>query len=397
MFTILNPHVSDFFASPLSFILLKRRPLRKYGYLIDMPVAEGKKIDVLINNAFSGLIPDKIFRILPGFVRSLWLRLEINYWLKHNQLKGKVTVHFSAKTVSNKKVLLFLCYRNYLNPSSLQKTCRHFEHAIGHLTHYYTIPSGYSKAVKDIPNLILASDVDVTHNEFFNHFFPWYQREMLIVPFAVYERFKVNQPFESRKAKAVATGTFHMLELDASKEHLKDLKEFANASTVHPLRRTIYERKEELSGFIDCYCFPYFESNIKREKKFYERLLPKKLQVAQSSYFSFNIVDKYNEYKYVIVGEEFYNGIPGVGAFEAMACGCVLLGNRNCYTGSGMQEGVHFLGHNNSIEEIVSIIEDANAQPEKLKAISSSAADFVKQHYTPKALYHQFLTTVHSL
>ncbi|HWJ91874.1 MAG TPA: glycosyltransferase [Flavisolibacter sp.] len=396
MFTILNPHVSDFFASPLSFILLKRRPLRKYGYIFDLSVAGGKKVDILINNAFSGLIPDKIFRNIPGFLRTLWLRIELHYWLKHNKLKDRVTVHFNSRTIANRRVLLFLCYRNYLNPGKLKETCAQFETVIGHLTHYYATPSGYSNAVKDIPNLVLACDADVTANPFFRNFFPWYKKEMIIIPFAVYERFKVLTPFEQRKPKAVATGTFHMLELDADQGHLTDLKEYAKANTVHPLRRLIYENKEKYSGEIDCYCYPYFESNVKK-KKWYQKLLPKKLQVSQSSYFSFNIVDKYNEYKFVIVGEEYYNGLPGVGAFEAMACGCVLLGNRECYGGTGLVNGVHFLAHDNSMEQIIALIREGNAAPEQMKRISEAAASFVQANYAPAVLYKKFIHTVETI
>ncbi|MDB5251205.1 MAG: glycosyltransferase [Flaviaesturariibacter sp.] len=396
MFTILNPHVSDFFGSPLSFKLLKRRALRKYGYLLDEHIAAGHKVDVLVNNAFSGLIPDSIFRKLPGAVRSQLLRAELKQWVEHNQLEGKVTVHFSPDTIPDKNILLFLCYRNYLNPAMLRETCRHFSVAIGHLTHYYATPGDYSRAIEGIPNLLLASDVDVTGNTFFRHFFPWYRKPMLVIPFAVYPRFQVVRRFDERKPKAVATGTFHMLELDASHNHLTDLKTYAGARTVHPVRREIYERKEELADTIDCYCFPYFETNVTK-KKWYQRLLPKKLQVAQSSYFSFNIVDKYNEYKYVIVGEEYYNGIPGVGAFEAMACGCVLLGNRTCYAGTGMEDGVHYLGHDNSIEEINALISGGNADPARMLTISKNASALVHSRYAPQALYTQFVHLIQTL
>lgn len=394
MFTILNPHVSDFFTSPLSFIILKRRPLRKYGYLLDQAVAEGRKVDVLINNAFSGLIPDKLFRHVPGFLRKIWLRIEIYYWLKHNNLKGKINVHFDVNTILDKTVLLFLCYRNYLDPKKLRQTCDRFTHAIGHLSHYYATPSGYSNAVKQIPNLILASDADVSKNTFFRHFFPWYNKEIIHLPFAVYDRFHVRQPFETRKSKAVATGTFHMLELDASPHHFADLKKYANANTAHPVRRTIYENKEALREYIDCFCFPYFESNVRKEKKLYEYILPKKMQVSQSTYFSFNIVDKYNEYKYVIVGEEYYNGLPGIGAFEAIACGCVLLGSRDCYRGTGLIEGVHYLGHDNSVENMICLIKKGNEEPERMKAISDKASAFVKEYYAPATLYNNFIRTV---
>jgi len=392
-YTILNPHISDFFGKPLSFVLLKRRALKKYSYLIDVPVAEGEKVNILVNGANSGLIPDSLFRKMPLFLRKQWLRYEMKLWLKHNDLNGKVNIHYSPAAIQDKSTLFFLCYRNFHFPKDLQKTCAAFAQVIGHLSHYYLHPSGYSEAVKDIPNLWLASDADVSGNAFFRHFFPWYQKEIKVVPFAVGDRFVVKTPFESRKQKAVATGTFHMIETDTFANQLQDLKAFADTNTIHPLRRAIYERKEDLSEFIDCFCFPYFETEMK-EKKWYHPFIPKKYKVTQASYFSFNIVDKYNEYRYAIVGEEYFNGLPGIGAFEAMACGCILLGQQDCYAGTGLQKGVHFLAHDNSVEEIIELIKDANASTEKMKTMSAEAACFVKKNYAPAALYQAFLQII---
>ena len=390
-YTILNPHISDFFGLPLAFMLLKRRALKKYSYLIDVPVSQGKKVNILVNGANSGLIPDPLFRKLPLFMRKQWLRYEMKLWLKHNGLQGKVDVHYSSSGIKDKNTLFFLCYRNFSFPTDLQKSCAAFSQAIGHLSHYYLHPTGYSRALKGIPNVSLASDVDVSENAFFRQYFPWYRKEIKVVPFAIADRFVPKVPFESRKPKAVSTGTFHMIETETFNNQLPELKAISN--TIHPLRRSIFENKEKLQDFIDCFCFPYFESEMK-EEKWYHRFIPKRYKVTQASYFSFNIVDKYNEYKYAIVGEEFYNGIPGIGAFEAMACGTVLIGHPDCYKGTGLEPNVHFLPHHNDLEEIKTSIQEANKEPQKMQQMGERASAYVKENLNPVVLQKKFVHAI---
>ena len=70
----------------------------------------------------------------------------------------------------------------------------------------------------------------------------------------------------------------------------------------------------------------------------------RKLDVKQKSYFSFDVVDFFNNNKYALVGEEIY-GLPGIGFFEAMACGCTLLGQSGrFYNSLGLVSGSITLG-----------------------------------------------------
>jgi hypothetical protein len=219
---------------------------------------------------------------------------------------------------------------------------------------------------------------------------------MIMLPFVVADRFKCTKPYSERLPKAVATGTFHMLELDAEGHYFNAVRKFAQTNTVHPIRRLLFENKEKLKDTIDCYCYPFYESNVTK-KKWYEKFLPKKFQVKQSSYFSFNIVDKYNQYKYAIVGEEFYNGIPGIGAFEAMACGTVLIGHPDCYSGTGLQENVHFLPHHNDLTEIDTMIKEVNEETNRMEEMSERASAFVKANYNPVSLQQKFVLTIEAL
>ena len=58
----------------------------------------------------------------------------------------------------------------------------------------------------------------------------------------------------------------------------------------------------------------------------------------------------YNDHKYALVGEEVY-GLPAVGAFEAMASGCVLLGQgEEYYKGLNLRPNVDYLVYDGSLE-----------------------------------------------
>ena len=50
MLTILNPHIDDFLAEPLSYRLVGRRPLKKYEYLLHEPIKRFGFVEVLLWN-----------------------------------------------------------------------------------------------------------------------------------------------------------------------------------------------------------------------------------------------------------------------------------------------------------------------------------------------------------
>ena len=65
MLTILNPHIDDFLAEPLSYRLVGRRPLKKYEYLLHEPVKRFGFVEVL-GGTLSSVIPCKLFCRLPN-------------------------------------------------------------------------------------------------------------------------------------------------------------------------------------------------------------------------------------------------------------------------------------------------------------------------------------------
>ena len=76
-------------------------------------------------------------------------------------------------------------------------------------------------------------------------------------------------------------------------------------------------------------------------------LFKKNNNINQKKYFSFDIVEKYNEYNYVFVGEESITGLPGIGVFEAILCGCRPIINDYCYKGTPLEKSKIPIIYNN--------------------------------------------------
>lgn len=114
------------------------------------------------------------------------------------------------------------------------------------------------------------------------------------------------------------------------------------------------------------------------------------LDVVQADYFSFDIVDFYNHHRFAIVGEEL-SGSPAVGFFEAMACGCVVLGaNSSYYDRLGLEPGVHYLAHDSTIDSIQRAIVRASSDPQASAAMAQAGQRYVQEHCTPPAVWDNF-------
>ena len=332
MYTILNPHISDFLAEPVFYKLAKRRPLKKYGYLISEAVKKDGFINILVDSGTSGFMPMGIYQKLPYYLRLKLSKIEIRWWKRINNFGDEVSVFFLPEKIPNKENLIFFNYKHYKNSAILAKTCSVFKNCIVHLSHYHNDTRLQSSTLKAIPNIYLAADVDISQNLYFKKYFNWYTKNLFILPFAVESRFIQKQPWELRKNKILSMGTFHFFEesyLSGNAPELKDFYETSHAKALHPLRREIFERKDELREHIDCNNSPYIEPNA--GKSIWKIISPAKLFASQQNYFSFDMVDRLNEYKFVIVGEELITGFPGIGTYEALACGCVVIGDKSVY------------------------------------------------------------------
>lgn len=378
-----NPHVDDFLADPPQFKLVGRRPLKKYGYLLQSVIAEEGAVRMCVDSSLSAFVPARIFRWFPGFLRRWVSALEVKRWITINGLHGKVTIERQPSEEPDTIVLLF-SYKGATGIFELRQSKLARSRAlVAHMSHYFVSTQEKSKNLQKLPGVILAGDADISANPYFRHFFSWYRQPFLTLPFTVAPRFTNRIPFADRQPRAVATGTYHDLENEMYPGLYEDFRTFFKSSTYHPVRKQIAEQREKLESQIVSHVNFYREAGgraamFKRLRSF--------LSVAQKAYFSIDLVELYNSHRYAIVGEEA-SGFPALGAFEAMACGCTLIAQPEFYAGWDMQPGVHFVAHDGSLASIIDAIDRMNAEPERASAIARAGTDLVDRTFRSKPAY----------
>lgn len=215
-----------------------------------------------------------------------------------------------------------------------------------------------------------------------------------LLPYAPAERFKPFRSFEERINRAVATGTLARCRSHIHQEHF-------GTDLCHKMRKVIFDNTRYLDGYVDSIITPYMEgkkektirpedSNLKRFiYSMYNMLYAK--TGHQKTYFSINIVDKYNEYQMAVVPEELI-GVPAIGAFECMACGTAMIGlDSTMYRDLGLIPGVHYISYDGTVENLKEVIKYYQINQSELKTIATNGCEFVKRNLTKENLEQKFL------
>lgn len=246
---------------------------------------------------------------------------------------------------------------------------------------------GSSKAIERI-------DPDLMYNESnmqkrfvgFNDYFDWFQKQYVVIPFVFAERFKMVKPFAERQNKAVSVGTI---------TYPSYIVKYFGHDCLQPARKQIYDNAKELTPWVDCFNSDYLEDDKKISvkdtdnvvKKTVKRLHDKFFTGHQKKYYSFDMVEKFNDYKMCVVGEEII-GLPGIGFVEGMACGCAYIGQTvGYYEDYGMQEGVHYIGYDGTLDDLKAKI-SYYQQPEhqqELEAIAKAGCEYVRSQFNGQA------------
>ncbi len=384
--TLLNIHADDFVATPVSFWLVGRRGLQKYKYLIDEPVKRGKRVNVLVDGTLSSLIDQCIFARLPAWLKAIILRIEIYLWVRNNDLNAKIDIHWSIDTIKDRAVVYAFSYKGCVGEFAKRRTIiASFDHVLINLSHYFIRTREKANNIAKLRNVCLVVDSDLTRNAYFQNYFP-NPIPMIVLPFAVSDRFAPKRPFAQRDGKCAATGSFHSLMKEEPVDYYRDFIAFFGTDTYHPVRKLLYQRQTELADWLACRISPYREmGGENRLGARLRRLL--RIDVVQAEYFLFDIVDFYNQHRFAIVGEEL-SGAPAVGFFEAMACGCVMLGaSGGFYDGLGLEPNVHYLTHDGTVESIRAAITRASSDPQRMQAMAQAGVGYIETKCTPQAVW----------
>lgn len=245
------------------------------------------------------------------------------------------------------------------------------------------------------PDLIYNESDLQKHFVGFNDYFSWFHKQYLVIPFVYGERFKVVKPFSERQNKAVSVGTVTYPEY---------IRKYYGTNCLQPARKQVYDHAEELKPWVDCFNSDYLE-NIKQMavkksdsviKKTIARLHSKFFTGHQKKYYSFDMVEKFNDYKMCVVGEEI-TGLPGIGFVEGMASGCAYIGQTvGYYEDYGMKEGVHYIGYDGTLDDLKAKI-SYYQQPEhqqELEAIAKAGCEFVRSNFNGRAAAESLLNNL---
>ena len=251
--------------------------------------------------------------------------------------------------------------------------------------------------------LIERVDPDLMYNESnmqkrfvgFDEYFGWFKKQYMVIPFVFAERFKVVKPFAERQNKAVSVGTV---------TYPSYLVKYYGHDCLQPARKQVYVNAKELTPWVDCFNSDYLEddkvaktsSSDNKLVRIFKRLNDKFFVGHQKKYYSFDMVEKFNDYKMCVVGEEII-GLPGIGFVEGMACGCAYLGQTvGYYEDYGMKEGVHYIGYDGTLDDLKAKI-TYYQQPEhqqELEAIATAGCEFVRSHFNGPAAAESLLNNL---
>lgn len=380
MIVFYNPHIDDFLSTPPHYSFAKKRPLKKYAYIFDEAIKIGEKINVFVDYTMSTFIPDKYFLMFPVFIRKIIVSLEIKKWLKENSFNNHVKF-IDINNYNAKDCLLFFFVRKRAigGFDARINNINKFKTVVVHLSHYF----GYTKEVvenlKKIKNLILCGDSDITNNTYFKRYFFWYEKPFYIVNFSVENRFIYKKPFFERRAVAIATGSFHDLRNEPPLS-VSNYLDFFKEDSLHPVRKMLFEHKNQLKDWVSVQVSRYnVASKIASRFKILQILAAR-----QKKYFNLDLVQLYNDYQFAVVGEELA-GFPGIGAFEAMACGCVLIAQRDFYHGLEMEAGNHYVEYDGSLGDLIEKIQMLRNNPDLAVDISKKAISYVDRMYDAEA------------
>lgn len=243
----------------------------------------------------------------------------------------------------------------------------------------------------------LMSESNLQENsEIFRRYYD-FDGSWVVHPFVYGERFKNMKPFSERKTMCFSTGT-------VTYRDIPDFVDVYGDPCDQPLRKQIMTHKEELKGFVDCYNSDYNEDSslkvvndsdnelVSLYKKFYN-----KTHVGQQKkYYSFDMVEKFNEYKMCLVGEEVL-GIPGIGYVEGMACGCAYIGlDSKMYTDVGLIPGVHYITYDGSIEDLKRVIKyyQMDEHQEELEKIAKAGCEYVRENFRGPVVAEKLLNNL---
>ena len=387
----INLHANEFLVKTLRKYIWGQSCAFKHRYFLEYLL---KSSDIQVCN----YVNQEGFTLIKSLPRPImWLLSKLRFIenrivLRKNGLsKNQIKVLKSLDQIRPDDIVIG--YRHV--PSSLSDMKNINAFCAVHMIHFHGQETD-SLLIKEANPDVLINECDLSKtSEIFRKYYFWYKGSFILHPFVASDRFKRIKEFEDRENRCFSTGTI------TYKTHPEFLDVYGD-SCDQPTRRQILINAESLEPWCACYNSDYLEdTNMKKYlptdnfiKHYYKVWYNLTHTGQQKKYFSFNMVEKFNDFQMCLIGEEIL-GVPGIGFVEGMACGCAYIGQTlGYYEDLGMQEGVHYIGYDGTLEDLKSKISFyQNPQNfNKLKEIANNGYIFAVKHFNGQSVAEDLLS-----
>ena len=374
-----NLHINWMLVRNSAVLIFKNSAAVKHAYFLKYLI-ENPDIEVC------NFINDKGFSLYPHGGHSfdwLWKKcavIEQNYVFAKNGFdRKKIKTITNVAEIRHDDIILFynLMQTNYNGLGDVNAF------KVACMIHYGGDSSQYDRIKAAGVNCFMCEVNLQKTSELFRRYstlnLPW-----VVHPFVFADRFQNINPFKNRKNKCFSTGTI-------TYKNEKEFLEVYGDPCDQPARKFTKDNPEYFKDTVDSYSSDYLEDDtVKSIKpsdnsviKLYKRIYNKTHIGKQKKYFSFNMVEKFNEYKMHLVGEEIL-GVPGIGFVEGMACGSAYIGlDSSMYRDYGLIPGVHYIAYDGTKEGLRQTVEywQRPENQEELEQIARTGCDFVRKNF----------------
>ena len=242
------------------------------------------------------------------------------------------------------------------------------------------------------------NEIDLSDNQFVNKYIRREKIKQIVCPFIFANRF--HNKNGNRKNKLLAIGTLSTCKGNSG---YKLYREYFGTEWIQLSRKMIFDSADKYKEDIDSFISYIFED--KKEiydtdsffVKIYKKMKNRYTPWTQSKYTSFDMVDKFNEYKMFVCPEELV-GMPGIGFVEGMACGTAYLGLDTAYYRKlGLIPGKHYISYDGSMKDLLKKIRYYEMHKDELARIAENGELFVRGNFNEKAVAERFFTALQNL
>lgn len=384
-----NLHSDWMLLKTASVYLWKYSAAVKHGYLLSylLESPEYEVCNYINDRGFSALRSNNapLMKFLNLF--RFW---ENRYTLKYNGIDPKkITIIKKAEDIHPDDIVILynICTDNYRGVENIHAfkvlSMLHFHGKKGENA---LIEKADIQCYFNEVNLSLSSEI---FRKYYHVEKPW-----IVIPFVFADRFQNIKPFKERQNKCFSTGTI------TYKLHEEFLSVYGDPCD-QPARKFVKDNPEFFKDTVDCYSSDYLEDNagkkyvpgefplVRLYKKIYNRLNVGK----QKKYYSFNMVEKFNDYKMHLLGEEIL-GVPGIGFVEGMACGSAYIGlDSPMYRDYGLVPGVHYIAYDGTKEGLKATVEywQRPDNQDELEQIAKRGCDFVRENFCGEKIANELI------